>query len=543
MPPRRRVRPALLAALCLALAAAACSSSPDAHGKEKPPPTTGHRHVAATFPGPDGMESSAVIAENHLPGTKAWKIFGTPPGFIEGFAGANYARAGQRVRLYVSTDASSFRVEAFRMGWYGGDGAHLVWSSSAVKGKVQPTCPTEAATNTVICDNWSPSLTVPVTRSWFSGDYLLKLVGNKGQEGYVMLTVWAPDSHATYLVVARSLTEEGWNTFGGYDFYQGTGPCLPGTSSYPPCNRAFVVSFDRPYSSGYGSSDFLSNEFPLIEFMEEHGLDVTYTTDVAIDEHPGTVLHHRVVLSLCHDETWTAPELFAVQKAVAEGENVIFFGAAAIVRHARLQSSPMGPDTEEADYRDSALDPLNGKASSWDVTGNTWSDPPTNWSSTSLVGGLYSGYTDPGVQPVPFVVFDPVPWVFKGTGLTKGSKIPEVVDSDIDHVAESLPTPADIQVLGHSPVPLSIAYTNQGEWGGDTYSDMTYYTNPKSKAGVIDTGTTNWICALSLCAGNPTTKADLKQITGNILRLFGEGPAGDSEPSAHNTASVTPAGS
>ena len=527
--------------MSLLLVTAACSGAtvrPHRHHR-----TTTHVASTRTFLGPYGVESAAVIAENKLPGTKAWKIFGTPPGLIEGFSNVTYAEVGEKVKLYVSTDAHSFRVEAYRMGWYGGDGGHLVWTSPAVRGTTQPTCPVISTTNTVICDTWKPSLTFTVGKRWLSGDYLLKLVGNGGQESYVLLTIADLKSTASYLVVARTLTEEGWNTFGGYDFYQGEGACLPGTSSYPPCNRALVVSFDRPFSSGYGSSDFLSNEFPLIELMEEHGLDVTYTTDVAIDEHPSSVLHHKAILSLCHDETWTAPELFAVERAVSDGENLVFFGAAAIVRHARLQSSPMGADTEEVDYRDSALDPLDGKASPWEVTGNTWSDPPTDWSETNLVGELYSGYTDPGAAPVPFVVWDPLPWLFKGTGLLKGSEIKGVIDSDIDHVAPSDPTPANLQVVGHSPVPLSIAYTNQGQWGDDTYSDMGYYTNPTSKAGVIDTGTTNWICALSICTGDKTTRAELAQITTNILYLFGQGPAGTTEPSVENWRTITPSGS
>lgn len=534
----------LAGALALLISTAACSTASLGHHQTKLPGSSPQpRASARTFLGPDGVESSAVIAQNLLPGTSAWKIFGTPPGFIKGFAGTTYAQLGAHVKLYVSTDAASFHVEAFRMGWYGGEGGHLVWTSAAVRGTVQPPCPVVSSTNTVICQNWSSSLTFTIGKSWFSGDYLLKLVGSGGQEGYVLLTVWDPTSHATYLVVARSLTEQGWNSYGGYDFYQGTGPCLPGTSSYPPCNRALAVSFDRPYASGDGSSDFLSNEPPLVELLEEHGLDVTYTTDIAIDEHPTTVLAHRVLLSLGHDETWTASELFAVQRAVAHGVNVVFFGAAAIVRHARLESSTMGPDTEEVDYRDSALDPLDGKASSWYVTGNTWSSPPTDWSETSLVGELYSGYTDPGAAPAPFVVWDPVPWLFRGTGLAKGSKILGVVDSDIDHVAPSYPTPSDLQVVGHSPLPLSMTYTNQGEWGSYTYSDMTYYTSPESKAGIIDTGTTNWICALSLCGGSRRTRAELQKITLNILHLFGRGPSGEWAPSVSNWTSVSPPGS
>jgi hypothetical protein len=46
----------------------------------------------------------------------------------------------------------------------------------------------------------------------------------------------------------RSMVEQGWNTFGGYDFYQGQGPCILDSNRYPPSNRARAVSFDRPYA-------------------------------------------------------------------------------------------------------------------------------------------------------------------------------------------------------------------------------------------------------------------------------------------------------
>ncbi len=499
---------------------------------------------ARTFLGPNGVESASVIAENRRSGTTAWEISeGGGSGYIEGFADLNYATVGENVALYVSTTAPSFRVVAYRMGWYQGAGARQIWSSPVETGQVQPPCPLSPATNMVSCDNWSVTTKFRVTSAFVSGDYLLKLVGSGGQEGYVPLTVWDPGSHATYLVIARSLTEEGWNGFGGYDFYEGQGPCILDSDSYPPCNRARVVSFDRPYDTGHGSSDFLSNEFPLVEFAEQHGLDVTYVTDITIDEHPGIVLDHRALLSLGHDETWTSPERLAVQNAVDHGVNVIFFGAAAIVRHARLQASALGPDREEVDYRNSTEDPLNGKASPLEITGNTFDSPPTDWPETSLTGELYSGYLLPGIGPRPLVVWNAQSWIFKGTGLKNGSQIPRVIDSDIDHVAPDYPTPPDIQILGHSPIPLSTAVTNQGAWGDDTYSDMTYYTSPKSKAGVFDSGTTNWICALSLCSGRNGPGPMLQKITANLLRLFGQGPAGITEPSRPNWNSVVPPGS
>jgi N,N-dimethylformamidase beta subunit-like, C-terminal len=497
-----------------------------------------------TLLGADGVESSAVIAENRRPGTSAWRIAEQGPGFIEGFADHNYAQRGESVGLFVSTNQPSFVVTAFRMGWYGGAGARQVWRSSRIVGSDQPACTLDHSTNMVSCDDWSKSANMIVTSAFVPGDYLLKLTASNNSQSYILLTIWQPASHATYLVLNRSLVEQGWNTFGGYDYYQGQGTCILDSNEYPPCNRARVVSFDRPYA-GNGSSDFLTNEYPMVQFMEQEGLDVTYCTDICLSEHPGLLQQHRVLVDLDHDETWTNSEREAVLDAAAKGVNMAFFGAATLVRHARLQASPLGPDREEVDYRDSSEDPLDRNGSPWDVTGNTWSSPPTSWSAESFLGQLYSGYLEPNEPSAPMKVFDATSWFFKGTGLTAGEQIPSVINSDIEHLDPSEPMPQNLQVFAHSPVPLSEAYTNQGKWNGYTYSDVTYYTESPSGAGIFDSGDNVWVATLQPCSP-PTAHCPasvMRKLTANVLRLFGQGPAGHREPSRANWQSVRPSGS
>ena len=558
---RRRARRRGIAALALAVAAAGVGVGVSRIGGGGTAPavaaksTGSHHHHdarhqaqagAKPYLGPDGVVSPAIVAENRRPGTTAWEITHQPAtGSIQGWASTTYAAAGQTVGLYVTTTAPTFRVVAYRMGYYQGKGARQIWESKAVRGQVQPPCPLTPGVNMVSCDNWHRSLTMRVTKAFVQGDYLLKLVGSGGEQSYILFTVWDPASTATYLVVARSLTEEGWNTYGGYTFYQGQGPCTLGqTGSYPPCNRARVVSFDRPMQTGQGASDFLGDEYPLVRFMEQHGLDAAYVTDITVTEHPSIVLRHKVYLSLGHDELWTTTERNAVQKAASLGVNVAFMSAAPLVRHARLQSSPIGPDREEVDYRAATQDPLNGTGRTRTVTGNTFATPPTDWPPTRFIGGEYSGYVATTASPLPFVVYDASSWIFKGTGLKDGTQIPDVIRSDIEHVNPQT-APPDLQVLGHSPVPLTSAYTNQGEWNGVTYSDMTYYTNPASKAGIFESGAVSWISRLSICepSPGPCPAKDVGRITGNLLRLFGRGPAGKFQPSVPNWSTVTPAGS
>jgi hypothetical protein len=341
----------------------------------------------------------------------------------------------------------------------------------------------------------------------------------------------------------RSMVEQGWNTFGGYDFYQGQGPCILDSNRYPPCNRARAVSFDRPYA-GDGTNDFLASEYPMVQFMEEKGLDVTYCTDICISEHPGFLLQHKALIGLDHDETWTNSEREAALNAAAAGVNMAFFGAATLVRHARLQPSPLGPDRVEVDYRDPAEDPVGHGGDPLEVTGNTWSSPPTNWNSESFLGQIYSGYLMPNEPSAPMKVFDASSWLFQGTGLIDGAEIPSVINSDIEHLAPSGPTPQNLQVLAHSPIPLSEVYTNQGKWNGYTYSDVTYYTN-SSGAGIFDSGDNVWVATLQPCP-SPVSNCPartMRELTANVLRLFGRGPAGKTQPSRPNWQSVAPPGS
>ena len=428
------------------------------------------------------------------------------------------------------------------MGWYQGKGARLVWVSSPERGVSQPACSLDSTVNMVSCTSWSLSLSIPISPAFVPGDYLLKLDAGVKAQSYVLLTVWDPTSTAAYVIMNRSLVEQGWNTYGGFSFYKGVGPCIIDSSSYPVCNRARVVSFDRPYDTSYGSSDFLTNEYPLVSLAERDGLDVTYITDITLSEHPTLLSHHRALLDLDHDESWTYAERLAVQNAqVAHGLNVVYFGAAAMVRHVRLEPSVLGPDQQEVDYRNSYEDPLLGRGNPLQVTGNTWESPPSSWSPLAQIGSQYSGYLSPG-NYVSMTVSDPNSWVFAGTGLSQGSTIPNAIASDINHAILSGATPPNLDVLAHSAIPASLG-TLDGVWGGYSYSDMVYFTLP-SKAGVIDTGNNVWIGDLLPCptaAGCP--RPAITQITQNILAAVGREPLGVLHPPHANLSTIVPYGS
>ena len=61
---------------------------------------------------------------------------------------------------------------------------------------------------------------------------------------------------------------------------------------------------------------------------------------------------------------------------------------------------------------------------------------------------------------------------------------------------------------------------------------MTYHVEP-SGAGIFDSGTNNWIPALAPCAS--CSFGAVAAMTGNLLWLFGQGPAGRTQPPTVNS--------
>lgn len=498
-------------------------SGPPAVPSASPPTTTKisthhHAHQPATFAGPYGVEARWVIEENEKAGTTAWEISGSAGG-ITGYASLVQAHEGEHVILYVSTAAPTYVVVAYRMGYYGGKGARQIWNSHTLKGVVQPACPATSTVFMVEC-SWEPSLRFTVTRVWVQGDYLLKLVGSGGQESYVPITITDPQSHAAYLVQNDVLTWQAWNTYGGYDLYGGAPP----GSSPTYTDRARVVSFDRPYASTYGdgSADFLGEEYPLIRFMEEHGLSVTYGTDITTDTDPSSLLDHKAFLSLGHDEQWSLTMRNAAIAALQHGVNLIFFGASPVLRKVRLQSSPLGPDREMVNYRDPTADPELA-VDPTQVSQNQWSQSPADWDPSELVGNSYLGYT----IHAPLVVTDPSAWLYAGTGLKEGTSLPNVIGADMNGYDPTDVNPPDVQILAHSPATPGT--------GSGHYADTTYYTLSSSGGGVFSSGSNAWIPEMGCTPATAACPAkDLDELTGNLLKLFGSGPAGDVDPSVAN---------
>jgi hypothetical protein len=242
-----------------------------------------------------------IVAENRKPGTTDWHITGPiNNNNIAGYADTTSTVQGQRVRLYVSTDAPTYRVDAYRIGWYGGAQARLVWRSQTLPGVRQAPPLVDHRTNMVEAP-WSVSLTVTPDRLWPPGNYLFKLVASNGYAQYIPLTIRDDSSRAPLLVVNAVTTWQAYNRWGGHSLYEG----LEGYGGLSGYGRATVVSFDRPYENDSGAGDYLGNELPMVSFLEKEGFDVTYWTDIDLHHRTDQLASRRALITLGHDEYWT----------------------------------------------------------------------------------------------------------------------------------------------------------------------------------------------------------------------------------------------
>ncbi len=223
-----------IAAAVVAAGAAACDTAARTVGRSGSSGKPGGQAGRTPSRGP--------VSENDLPGDPRWNIrhLGAPDAVV-GYAGQASVLPGEPITVYVSTTARSFRVSAFRMGWYKGDEARLLWTSATIAGHRQRQPELVKPTNTVEA-RWDPSLTVP-THDWPEGSYLLRLDAEHGAQRFIPVTVRSATTAGKTVVKNATETWQAYNTWGGYDLYNGPG----GVADYG--NRSLAVSLDRPYDA------------------------------------------------------------------------------------------------------------------------------------------------------------------------------------------------------------------------------------------------------------------------------------------------------
>ncbi|MGZ5398988.1 MAG: DUF4082 domain-containing protein [Nocardioides sp.] len=491
---------------------------------------------ALTFP----AAANSVAAENQQPGSPAseWEVSGAGDSTIQGFATDISAASTDTVRFKVDTTAESFRIDVYRLGWYGGDGARKVDTipATATTPTDQPSC-LRNATGIADCGNWSVSATWAVPDDAVSGVYIGRLVRtDTGGASHVPFVVRDDTGGSDLVFQTSDTTWQAYNRYGGASLYWGDGPGTGGGSD----GRAYKVSYNRPITTrDYAPEDTVFNaEYPMIRWLERNGYDVSYIAGVDAHRSGAELLEHKAYLSVGHDEYWSSAQRSNVEAARDAGVDLAFFSGNEAFWRTRFEDSIDGTSTPHrtlASYKETHNYPDNpDPAADW--TG-TWRDPrdpdSVDKPENGLTGTIFT--VNSGSSAMTVTPQDGQMRLWRGTSVasspgadTFGS---EVIGYEWDEDLDNGSRPAgqirlsDTTVTGVEKVVPS-SYGSLFAGGGTARHTLTLHRDQQSSALVFGAGTIQWSWGLDAQhdRGSGTPVAAMQQATANLFADMGAQP-------------------
>ena len=377
------------------------------------------------------LAQNAIVVENQQTGSppSEWDISGAGDDNIQGYATDISVDQGETVYFKVKTDATDYRLDIYRLGYYNGNGARKVDTIQPSAGlpQIQPDCGFEAATNFLDCGNWDVSASWDVPAGAVSGVYFAKLVREDGTPGesHIVFIVRDDDGGSALLFQTSDTTWQAYNRWGengvssGYSLYEPTG------------DKADKVSYNRPFGTrDYPIEDWVFNaEYPMIRWIERNGYDVSYFTNVDTDRYGAEIQEHAVFMSVGHDEYWSRAMRENVTAARDAGVHLAFFSGNEVYWKVRWEDStndPVGNARTLVCYKwpDRTRDPLYGIDNSRVTV--MYAVRPVFWpeNTTTGVGFRNGGYMNKeGTGTVgQYTVYRTDHWAFAGTGLHDGDR-------------------------------------------------------------------------------------------------------------------------
>jgi len=350
---------------------------------------------------------------------------------IEGFATDISVNAGTQVdfKINVNDDAGSdYKVEIFRLGYYGGDGAREVAEWTNTDAAVQPEALYDASRGLVDAGNWSVTDSWQVPEDAVSGVYLARLQrldanGNPidGATNQIPFVVRNDGEHHDIVLQTSDTTWQAYNGWGGNNGE--VGPDLYGDPSgridwdriegggtYNE-DRAYAVSYNRPIITDTGQSwasgaqDYLFGaDYAAISWLEKNGYDVSYISGVDTDRLGASYLeNYKAFISVGHDEYWSGGQRANVEAARDAGVNLLFWSGNECYWKTRWDISISADGTEYRTlvcYKETVAvaDPNAGPEDYYnldpsDIWTGTWRD--VRFLGNPLAGGGNPGDVDP----------------------------------------------------------------------------------------------------------------------------------------------------
>jgi hypothetical protein len=480
--------------------------------------------AAAQSPTQGAKAASLIAAENARPGTIDWQLTYTrvDPAtkyrcpWIEGYVSQASARAGDELQLFVSSNpAAEFKVDLYRLGYYGGQGGRLIQSLGPFEGRTQLDPP--IGEERLRECRWEATASIKIGSDWPSGVYLgkLSLTGSGRYQSYVVFIV-RDERPADIVFQCSDHTWQAYNrwpdNFSLYD--DGTNPwALVG---------GVKVGFDRPYGKycqvvdaplSQGSGEFLLWEFPFAYWLEQQGYDITYVSNTDVHHSADVLTRSHVMLSVGHDEYWSLEQYRHVRQAIERGVSVGFFSGNTCCFVAPLSPNSAGVPARvltRAGRYGGLMEVEKGRMGPFSIDG-----PNENLLIGARTISPFNGSGD-------WIVAKPDHWLFDKTGMKRGDAIPGLVGWEFHGDPAKLP---DLQVVAEGDT------LNGG--GKPAHWTATIYPGPKGN-WVFNASTIYWAQGLSSPPGHVLPFAHfgrphgpdprVQQITHNFLQRCGAKP-------------------
>ncbi len=382
-------------------------------------------------------------------------------GVVDVYPGKWSIKRGDNIALKVRS-TTGYDVRVMRLGWYGGAGAREVTVVSGQPASPQP-YPTADGKYGLAEAKWADSVTIPTDASWTPGMYVARVEQPGGKQAVTFFTIRDDGmDKMPILLVVGVMTHQAYNAWPGMDrggkslYGFNSSPVHP-TDSIGELVQATRVSFDRPFFVGGGSADVGGYEYPFLRWLESRGYDVAVATDLDLHENPEIAKGRRVVTFSGHEE-YTTSEMFDNALAARDsGSNMLFLSGDTWSWQVRLEGSTL------IGYKESFVkDPEQREAFSLREAGNIeeakkhfrrvtrgWKNleydtargiderrPGIQLTGVQSSGVIRDKAGNPmhgGLYPWADLIVDaPSFWIYEGTGLRAGDKIPNVFGYEVD---------------------------------------------------------------------------------------------------------------
>jgi hypothetical protein len=440
------------------------------------------------------------------------------PLFVEAYADQLSYVPGEEVGLCVSTSAAKYSLEIARVGTK----REVVLTKTDLPGG-EHSVPENASSHGC---GWPVSFRFTIPAEWKSGYYSVTLSAeDRGGafvqrnrrtatgEAFFVVRAAEPGSTSKILLQLAANTYNAYNNWGGHSLY-----------AYHARSKlqGSRVSFNRP-----PSSQFANWEQPLAAWAESNGYELEYAVNSDLEFHPEILSHYRLVLSVGHDEYWSAAMRDNLEDFISKGGNVAFFSGNTCCWQVRSEENGRALVSWKQWYN---MDPVFPSGDNR-LLSTLWSHHLVGRPENQLtgVGFLFGGYHRSHGQYMDgsgaFTVHRPDHWLFAGTNLGRGEEFggkDTIVGYECDGceftLENGLPKPTG---RDGTPQDFTILATCPARWHPD--DSLWYERFPKDRQGaavmglytrggtVFTCGSTDWSHGLR---GNDP---HVVQITKNLL--------------------------